>query len=135
MFAANLRLPESITPAEKERRVEHLMDRLGITSIRNSRIGGEKRGISGGEMRRVSIGVELIAAPEVLILDEPTSGKYVVSACANAQLAIFLGLDSVSASKVANVLHSIAHDPENPTAVIASIHQPRLVSISLKTCD
>ena len=34
------------------------------------------------------------------------------------------GLDSVSASKVASVLHSVAHDPEHPTVVIASIHQP-----------
>jgi energy-coupling factor transporter ATP-binding protein EcfA2 len=36
----------------------------------------------------------------------------------------FIGLDSVSAAKVANVLHSVAHDPEHPTVVIASIHQP-----------
>jgi ABC-type multidrug transport system permease subunit len=51
--------------------------------------------------------LELVAKPDVLILDEPTSG-----------------LDSVSASKVAQVLYDVAHDPENPTAVIASIHQP-----------
>ena len=36
----------------------------------------------------------------------------------------FIGLDSVSAAKVATVLHSVAHDPEHPTVVIASIHQP-----------
>lgn len=35
-----------------------------------------------------------------------------------------VGLDSVSAAKVANVLHSVAHDPQHPTVVIASIHQP-----------
>jgi hypothetical protein len=34
------------------------------------------------------------------------------------------GLDSVSASKVVSVLHALAHDAENPTAVIATIHQP-----------
>ncbi|KAF8913442.1 hypothetical protein CPB85DRAFT_1375640 [Mucidula mucida] len=98
----------SIPEAEKISKVEHIMERLGIAALRNSRIGeGKARGISGGEMRRVSIGLELIASPDVLILDEPTSG-----------------LDSVSASRVGNLLHDIAHDPENPTAVIASIHQP-----------
>ena len=108
-FAARLRLPETIPNSEKAARVDDVLDKLGLTHIRNTRIGdGEKRGISGGEMRRVSIGLELVAKPDVLILDEPTSG-----------------LDSVSASKVAKVLHALAHDPENPTAVIASIHQPR----------
>lgn len=36
-------------------------------------------------------------------------------------------MDSVSAARVADVLHSIAHDPVNPTPIIASIHQPRYV--------
>jgi len=36
----------------------------------------------------------------------------------------FTGLDSVSASRVATVLQSVAHDPVHPTVVIASIHQP-----------
>ncbi|OSD02070.1 hypothetical protein PYCCODRAFT_1368085 [Trametes coccinea BRFM310] len=108
LFAARLRLPEGVPDSEKQARVDDIMDRLGIAHLRNVRIGdGEKRGISGGEMRRVTIGLELVAKPDVLILDEPTSG-----------------LDSVSAAKVANVLHALAHDPENPTAVIASIHQP-----------
>ncbi|OCH90675.1 hypothetical protein OBBRIDRAFT_876867 [Obba rivulosa] len=108
LFAARLRLPESVSDSEKRARVDDVLERLGIARIRDVRIGdGEKRGISGGEMRRVSIGLELVAQPDVLILDEPTSG-----------------LDSVSAAKVAGVLHALAHDPENPTAVIASIHQP-----------
>ncbi|KAI0737947.1 ABC transporter [Daedaleopsis nitida] len=108
LFAARLRLPEGVPDSEKRARVDDIMDRLGIPHLRDVRIGdGEKRGISGGEMRRVSIGLELVSRPDVLLLDEPTSG-----------------LDSVSASKVAKVLHALAHDPENPTAVIASIHQP-----------
>jgi ABC-type cobalamin/Fe3+-siderophores transport system ATPase subunit len=78
LFAARLRLPESIPDEEKISRVEVVIDKLGIKSIRDSRIGsnisGGKRGISGGEMRRVSIGLELLAKPDVLILDEPTSG-------------------------------------------------------------
>ncbi|KAF9654055.1 hypothetical protein BDM02DRAFT_3158815 [Thelephora ganbajun] len=108
LFAARLRLPESVSEADKVALVDDVMEKLGIGNLRNTRIGDVgKRGISGGEMRRVSIGLELVAHPDILILDEPTSG-----------------LDSVSASKVASVLHSVAHDPEHPTAVIASIHQP-----------
>ncbi|KZT03476.1 ABC transporter [Laetiporus sulphureus 93-53] len=108
LFAARLRLPESIPDSEKIVRVDAVLSQLGISHVRDIRIGdGEKRGISGGEMRRVSIGLELVARPDVLILDEPTSG-----------------LDSVSAKKVAEVLSTLAHDAENPTAVIASIHQP-----------
>lgn len=109
LFAARLRLPESIPKSEQVARVDDIIEKLGLTRVRDVRIGdGERRGISGGEMRRVSIGLELVAKPDILILDEPTSG-----------------LDSVSAAKVARVLHSLAHDEENPTVVIASIHQPR----------
>ncbi|KDR81917.1 hypothetical protein GALMADRAFT_240228 [Galerina marginata CBS 339.88] len=111
LFAARLRLPENVTDKEKQERVEVLLEKLGISAIKNARIGdvtgGKARGISGGEMRRVTIGLELIASPDVLLLDEPTSG-----------------LDSVSAARVADVLHAIAHDPINPTPIIASIHQP-----------
>lgn len=78
LFAARLRLPESIRDAEKHERVNILLEKLGIAHIKNARIGditgGRARGISGGEMRRVSIGLELIACPDVLLLDEPTSG-------------------------------------------------------------
>ncbi len=114
LFAARLRLPESITDQEKKERVDNLLEKLGISHIKEARIGdvtgGKVRGISGGEMRRVSIGLELVASPDVLLLDEPTSG-----------------LDSVSAARVADVLYAIAHDPVQPTPIIASIHQPRLV--------
>jgi ABC-type multidrug transport system ATPase subunit len=111
LFAARLKLPEAVPFNEKALVVDETIDLLGLREVANKRIGwndgGRTRGLSGGEMRRVSIGLELVAKPDVLILDEPTSG-----------------LDSVSASRVAAVLHALAHDPERPTAVIASIHQP-----------
>ena len=82
LFAARLRLPENITDAEKQERVNILLEKLGIAPIKNERIGdisgGRARGISGGEMRRVSIGLELIACPDVLLLDEPTSGLQIL---------------------------------------------------------
>lgn len=46
-----------------------------------------------------------------------------------SNLHSFIGLDSVSASRIAKVLHEIAHDPVNPIPVIASIHQPRWVPL------
>lgn len=108
-FAAALRLPECVTPQERRLRVDEVIEQLGLNAVAKTRIGsGTRRGISGGEMRRVSIGLELVGRPDALILDEPTSG-----------------LDSVSAARVAEVLRSVAHDPEHPIAVIASIHQPR----------
>lgn len=79
LFAARLRLPEYISDGEKKQRVEDVIEQLGLGRVRDVRIGstsGEGRGISGGEMRRVSIGLELVASPDVLILDEPTSGPY-----------------------------------------------------------
>ena len=107
-FAAQLRLPESVPHDQKMAKVFEVMKQLGILDIKDTRIGDhERRGISGGEQRRVSIGLELVACPDVLVLDEPTSG-----------------LDSVSANKVVSVLRDLAHDPVNPTAIIASIHQP-----------
>ncbi|KAH7318800.1 hypothetical protein B0J17DRAFT_747732 [Rhizoctonia solani] len=108
LFAAKLKLPESTPPAEKLARVEHVIRQLGLSEVAHSRIGGStERGLSGGERRRVSIALEIVAGVEVLVLDEPTSG-----------------LDSVSAANVARVLAELAHDPETPVAVVASIHQP-----------
>ena len=79
LFAARLRLPEYVPDAEKRQRVDDVIEQLSLTHVRDSRIGGRAshaRGISGGEMRRVSIGLELVSSPDVLILDEPTSGSF-----------------------------------------------------------
>lgn len=108
LFAAKLRLPENIPLAVKEERAHLVLSQLGLTDVAHTRVGStEHRGISGGEMRRVSIAVELVAAPDVLVLDEPTSG-----------------LDSVSAARLVKLLKNLAESPESRTTIIASIHQP-----------
>jgi len=84
-----------------------VLEQLGLEHVAHTRVGStEHRGISGGEMRRVSIGIELVAAPDVLVLDEPTSG-----------------LDSVSAARLIKLLKGLTTGL-NKTTIIASIHQP-----------
>ncbi|KAJ3100751.1 hypothetical protein HDU97_001978, partial [Phlyctochytrium planicorne] len=113
MFSATLRLPESIPRKEKQERVDAVIKTLGLSHVADSKVGsgsgadrGGGRGISGGERRRVSIGVELVTSPSILMLDEPTSG-----------------LDSFNAFSVVRNLADLAR-VEGKT-VIFTIHQPR----------
>lgn len=55
--------------------VDSVINDLGLKKARDTVIGDAMtKGVSGGERKRVSIGVELISNPSVLFLDEPTSG-------------------------------------------------------------
>ncbi|KAH0673612.1 hypothetical protein KY285_024730 [Solanum tuberosum] len=103
-FSAKLRL--KLAPKELSSRVKCLIQELGLEHVAGARIGDDRiRGISGGERRRVSIGVELIHDPGVLILDEPTSG-----------------LDSTSALQIIDMLKTMAVTRDR--TIILSIHQP-----------
>ncbi|XP_027366870.1 ABC transporter G family member 6-like [Abrus precatorius] len=105
MFAAEFRLPRTLSKSKKKARVQALIDQLGLRNAAKTVIGDEgHRGVSGGERRRVSIGIDIIHDPILLFLDEPTSG-----------------LDSTSAFMVVKVLQRIA---QSGSIVIMSIHQP-----------
>lgn len=55
--------------------VERVIESLGLQAVRDSLVGTvEKRGISGGQRKRVNVGLEMVMEPSLLILDEPTSG-------------------------------------------------------------
>ncbi|EAS02340.1 ABC-type transport system protein (macronuclear) [Tetrahymena thermophila SB210] len=72
-FAADLRL--TCSEEEKKTKVNQIIKQLNLGRCQNSRIGDIlSKGISGGERKRVSIGLELLGEPQVLFLDEPTSG-------------------------------------------------------------
>eukprot|EP00965_Chrysotila_dentata_P214442 6188184-Pleurochrysis_carterae.AAC.7 len=72
-FAADLRL--SCGKAERCARVEQLLDQLGLRECCDTRIGNvDRRGISGGQRKRVSVGLELVTDPAVILVDEATSG-------------------------------------------------------------
>ncbi|OMJ93870.1 hypothetical protein SteCoe_3059 [Stentor coeruleus] len=101
MFVARLKT----TYINKKAKVLELINLLKLDNCKNSYIGGPyMKGISGGEKKRTSIGIELITNPSVLFLDEPTSG-----------------LDSYTAMIVCKLLLSEANSGKT---IISTIHQP-----------
>jgi ATP-binding cassette subfamily G (WHITE) protein 2 len=77
LFSANLRLSKSISSKDKRRIVDDVIQQIGLQKCADSKVGTEfKRGISGGERKRTNIGMELVLSPNVLFLDEPTTGLF-----------------------------------------------------------
>lgn len=75
VFSARCRLPADMAKAERVLVIERVIESLGLQAIRDSVVGTvEKRGISGGQRKRVNVGLEMVMEPSLLILDEPTSG-------------------------------------------------------------
>lgn len=107
IFALRLRVHEKLlTPELISSTIDSLLTLLNLSSVASSRVGSpERRGISGGERRRLSIGCELVTRPPLVFLDEPTSG-----------------LDAGNALRVMRLLRRLA---THGHTIIASIHQPR----------
>lgn len=69
-YSARLRMPPDTTKEERNSRIEEVLTDLDIAHRRDTQISQ----LSGGQIKRVSIGVELITQPGLFFLDEPTSG-------------------------------------------------------------
>ncbi|MBI2331936.1 MAG: ATP-binding cassette domain-containing protein, partial [Chloroflexi bacterium] len=69
-YAAQLRMPADTSPEERHTRVMEVLEDLDLTHRKDVQISG----LSGGQQKRVSIGVELLTKPGLFFLDEPTSG-------------------------------------------------------------
>jgi len=75
LYTARLRLPSSLSREALVERVDAVIQLLGLTHCQHTQIGGPlKRGLSGGERKRTSIGIELLTTPSLVMADEATSG-------------------------------------------------------------
>lgn len=106
-YSAEMRLPSTWTAQERQTHAEAVLHALHLSEVKYTRIGDEaERGVSGGQRKRVNIGIELAAAPLALFLDEPTSG-----------------LDATNAKEVCTTLENIATSTN--LTVVMVLHQPR----------
>ncbi|OAL69363.1 hypothetical protein A7D00_6482 [Trichophyton violaceum] len=104
-FSATLRQPYATPESEKFAYVEEIISLLELENLADAIIGTPETGLSVEERKRVTIGVELAAKPQLLLfLDEPTSG-----------------LDSQSAFNIVRFLRKLAAAGQ---AILCTIHQP-----------
>lgn len=67
-FAAGLRLPNWMSKQDKQNKAEDVILKLGLKDCADNMIGDElTKGISGGEKRRVSIAVQVLTEPQILM--------------------------------------------------------------------
>lgn len=107
-FSAMLRQPRSVPVEEKYAYVENVIKTLGMESYAEAVVGQPGEGLNVEQRKRLTIGVELAAKPDLLLfLDEPTSG-----------------LDSQSSWEIGALLRTLASGGQ---AVLCTIHQPSAV--------
>ena len=75
VFSGRFRLPKGTDEEDIDELADFTLANLGLSRVADNPVGDvSNRGVSGGERKRVNIGIELMANPSVLFLDEPTSG-------------------------------------------------------------
>ncbi|KAE9196447.1 hypothetical protein PF002_g23046 [Phytophthora fragariae] len=105
VMAARLTMPSSVPGLTVTKRVQSIIDEMGLRVCENTMVGDVfHKGISGGQKRRLSIGIEMLSDPSIILLDEPTSG-----------------LDSASTF---NVIKLISRLSKEGRTVVGTIHQP-----------
>jgi ABC-type multidrug transport system ATPase subunit len=102
-FAAAIRSPH-LSGRDRSRRIEGKLTELGLIERRDNVVGSAiKKTLSGGERKRLNIGLDMISSADVYLFDEPTSG-----------------LSSKDSEHVIEIIRSMAHNK----IVLVTIHQP-----------
>src|SRR6267143_1403109 len=102
-FAAAIRSPH-LSRRDRMRRLEAKLVELGLGERRDAVVGAAiKKTLSGGERKRLNIGLDMIGMSDVYLFDEPTSG-----------------LSSKDSEHVIEIIRSMAHNK----IIIVTIHQP-----------
>ncbi|KIY64375.1 AtrD, ABC-transporter [Cylindrobasidium torrendii FP15055 ss-10] len=105
IFSARLRQPRDVSEQEKQEYVEEVIKLLEMEKYADAVVGVPGEGLNVEQRKRLTIGVELAAKPQLLLfLDEPTSG-----------------LDSQTAWSICRLLRKLA---ANGQAILCTIHQP-----------
>ncbi len=102
-LAAALRSPH-LSKRERSRRIDSKLIELGLNERRNSIVGSAvKKALSGGERKRLNIGLDMIGLADIYLFDEPTSG-----------------LSSKDSEHVIEIIRGMSHNK----IVLVTIHQP-----------
>jgi ABC transport system ATP-binding/permease protein len=102
-YAAAIRSPH-LSPKDRVRRVDTKLIELGLSERRDSVVGSSvKKYLSGGERKRLNIGLDMISSADVYLFDEPTSG-----------------LSSKDSEHVIEIIRGLAHNK----IVLVTIHTP-----------
>jgi ABC-type multidrug transport system ATPase subunit len=102
-FAAAIRSPY-LSRRERRRRIDGKLAELGLNERRDSVVGAtQQKTLSGGERKRLNIGLDMIGSADIYLFDEPTSG-----------------LSSKDSEHVMEIIHAMAHNK----IVVVTIHQP-----------
>jgi ABC-type cobalamin/Fe3+-siderophores transport system ATPase subunit len=102
-MAAAIRSPH-LSGRDRSRRIEGRLIELGLIERRSTMVGNPvKKRLSGGERKRLNVGLDMISSADVFLFDEPTSG-----------------LSSKDSEHVIEIIRSMAHNK----IVLVTIHQP-----------
>lgn len=111
-YIAELRLSRICTKDERINRVQEVLSQMCLSDVRHQVIGSPfHQGVSGSERKKLCVAIQLLTRPQLLFLDEPTTG-----------------LDSVTAFDLLQILYKLTRtnlEQQYPITVICSIHQPQ----------